>query len=454
MARFKNRNLHCMLVAVAVSSASLLGVADTADAAGALFRAQQTWWFSTTNAQEWTDGQVWPTSGTMKHSVYLPPETAYVGPTMGNPKFTIPYAFIKNTTYTFMCAATGTFMCYIGYPNSSGFYSYWNQEGHFRPSNAYAPTTTTTIRKRTISDDRTANGGWATQMVVFGKGKNERTVTLPTHPPTAMYTLTTPTEGGCHVGGTFGGTTINAKNQCPGTTQYNGRYAASRGGSIMIFPGTNRFGGTMRWFDGPNNFFYQLITISGPFTAVSFPATPISKQIQGDVELTLNQLTASPGAVRYRLTDQFHTQRLITDGSTSANCPTRPPVNPPNHGTACAYYVKYVRYIQTRAPYTTAKVQQWQPNGNTNTVQTTTGYDNRTTMGLSGNISLVRPMLVHSYVTLPSAQDTGGITPTILVWSSARLKKMDYRFLPEPAGIAMLAVGFTTLAGLYRLRKR
>jgi hypothetical protein len=34
------------------------------------------------------------------------------------------------------------------------------------------------------------------------------------------------------------------------------------------------------------------------------------------------------------------------------------------------------------------------------------------------------------------------------------MRKIDFRMLPEPAGIAMLAAGFATLAGLYHLRRR
>ncbi len=34
------------------------------------------------------------------------------------------------------------------------------------------------------------------------------------------------------------------------------------------------------------------------------------------------------------------------------------------------------------------------------------------------------------------------------------MRKIDFRFLPEPAAVAMLAAGFAMLAGLYRLRRR
>jgi hypothetical protein len=96
-------------------------------------------------------------------------------------------------------------------------------------------------------------------------------------------------------------------------------------------------------------------------------------------------------------------------------------------------------------------VQAWQPNGNTNTIQTATGYDNRTTMGLNGTVSMVHPRLFHAYTMFPSANPP---KPIWMNWSSSRMKKIDFRFVPEPAVIAMLAAGFVTLTALYRLRRR
>jgi hypothetical protein len=419
-----------MLVAFAVAFASLLVVAEPASAASALFRAKRTWWFS--QAGSWTDGAVIPTTT-------LPSAQARVGAITGgvnpNKSFTAPRSFIKNTTYTFMCGP-GTFQCYIGYPNSSGWYSYWNAKGSFRSQNPYAPTTTTTIRRRTVNDDyKSSLMGWVshTQMVLTPKSMTvSRTVTVPTHPPTAMYTLITPTEGGCT------GVLTGTSPDCPGTTQFNGDYTASRGGSIMVTPGSNRFGGTMRFFGGPNARFYQLITIDGPYTAVTFPAVPTSQQVGTGVPMTIGSVTAPPSSkgLRYRLTEPDHISKLII-GTTPSGGPK--------------YYQKTAQYLITRAPYTTGMFQAWQPNGNTNTIQTSTGYDNRTPAGLNGTISMVHPRLVHTYLR---AQSVDPNNPIVMSWSSARSRKIDFTFAPEPAGVAMLAAGLATLAGLVRLRRR
>jgi hypothetical protein len=419
-----------MLVAFAVAFASLLVVAEPASAVTALFRAKRTWWFS--QAGSWTDGLVLPTTT-------LPSAQARIGGITGgvnpNKSFTAPRSFIKTSTYTFMCGP-GTFQCYIGYPNSSGWYSYWNAKGSFRSQNPYAPTTTTTVRQRTVMDDYKASlMGWSshTQQVVTEMGNATRTVTVPTHPPTAMYTRITPTEGGCT------GVLTGTNPDCPGSTQFGGDFTASRGGSIMVTPGSNRFGGTMRFFEGPNARYYQLITIDGPYTSVTFPGGPTSQQPAATAgPITIGQVTAPLGdeGLRYRLTEPSHIDKLII-GTTTMGGPK--------------YYQKTAQYINTNVPYTTGMFQAWQPNGNTNTIQTSTGYDNRTAAGLNGTISMVHPRLRTTYLR---AQSVNPNNPVVMSWTSARSRKIDFRFAPEPAGFAMLAAGFATLAGLVRLRRR
>jgi len=386
MAFRRIRSFVPLLVAIAFASTSLLIAADPANAGSALFRAKRTWWFSNTNS--WTDGQLVPPTG-MKN--YQPPAVAKVG-TGPNPSFTAPKSFIKNTTYYFACGP-GTFQCYVGYPESKGWYSYWNAKGSFRASNPYAATTTTTIRFATTMLD-------------------------PKNPPTAMYAPVTP------------------------TTTWSGRYDHSRGGSIMIWPGSNRFGGTMRFFEGPNARFYQLITIDGPYTTVTFPPKPLSQQLGTGVEEVLGAVTEGAVGFRYQLTEPSHIDRLVI-GPTP--CTPQFPSGPP-----CTYYVKEAHYLITRAPYTTGMARGWQPNGNTNTIQTATGYDNRTAQGLNGTISMVHPRLVHAYTVSPPISGK----PIAMSWSSSRLRAIDFRFMPEPAGTAMLAAGFITLAGLYRIRRR
>jgi hypothetical protein len=99
-------------------------------------------------------------------------------------------------------------------------------------------------------------------------------------------------------------------------------------------------------------------------------------------------------------------------------------------------------------------VTAWEPHGETNTVFTLTGYDNRTdsTGGgfqLSGVISMVRPRLVHTYQVPRDPAD-----PIVMAWAASSAWQMDFYFIPEPGSTVMMASGLVVLAGLYRLRKR
>jgi hypothetical protein len=219
------------------------------------------------------------------------------------------------------------------------------------------------------------------------------------------------------------------------TTTWSGRYDASRGGSIMIWPGKNRFGGTMRFFEGPNDRFQRMITIEGPETTITIPPKPLSQQIGTGVEIAIGEVTETSVGFAYRLTEPNHVNRIVV-GTTSMGGPL--------------YYMRTIHYLVTRAPYTTGMARAWEPNGNTNTIQTATGYDNRTPSGLNGIVSMVHPRLVHAYTEFPP----GSGKPIKMTWSSARMRKIDFRFLPEPAGIAVLAVGLSALVGLDRQRSR
>jgi len=414
MAKRRIREIFVAWVAIAFASTALLSSVEPAGASSALFRVKRTWWFSQVGS--WTAGHVTPPAGTGMNP-YEPPAVAYVGDTYPVRGFTAPRSFIKETTYYFTCSP-GTFSCSIGYPRSSGWYSYWNAQGSFRANNPNAPTTTTTVRMRTTADGYDASlMGWptVTRKVLTPMGRAWKTVTVATPPPTAMGEPLTP------------------------TTTWGGRYDHSRGGSIMIWPGKNRFGGTMRFFEGPNSRYYAFRPAGGvnyhyPYTS-TFPAKPLSKQIGTGVEFSIGEVTEATVGFRFQLTPTYRRDRLII-GTTSMGGPQ--------------YAVRTAHYLITRAPYTTGKIQVWEPNGNTSTIHTATGYDNRTPTGLNGNISLVHPRLVHAYTVFPP----GSGKPIKMSWSSARPRKIDFRFLPEPAGTVLLLSGLAMLAGVHRLRRR
>jgi hypothetical protein len=213
----------------------------------------------------------------------------------------------------------------------------------------------------------------------------------------------------------------------------------------------------MRWFNGPNAIWYQLISEFDPiwFKAYYYPP-PLSQQTPVDVPMEVGEIASAALLKRYRLTNPAHQLLDIvsTTGTTNADC-TGGATRHASLPAGCEFYVKIAQYIVTRAAYTTGHVTAWDVFG-TSTFQTETGYDNRyidpTTGGLKGVVSMVHPRLFKSY-TVDPPQAPGGVAIN-RTWSSARMRRMDFHFLPEPAGIAMLAAGFATLAGLHRLRRQ
>jgi hypothetical protein len=461
-----------MLVAVAVAYSALLIAAQPANADLGLFRARRTWWFSQGTPAGWDGREVWPKDaavltgmgGQMKTATTYPSKhrTVIVGASpfdevlTSNPSFTIPYAHVKDTTYFWECPTPGPppFDCYPGYLVAAYQYSYWNGAARFQKSHSQAAATTTTLRRRTIYD----GGGYSAS------------VPPTVYTPTVMYTLATPTEGGCKIGDPG----VTHPRHCPGTTQFGGEYTTSRGGSAMITPGKNKFGGTLRWFGGPNGFAYQRISY---FTPTWFMATggykPLSQQPTADLPKEIGYVSLQSYNKRFRLTNPAHQQvEILGDTAGNAACSgtamdpaTRvfPPITQqaspsriPNSNTptdaGCYYYIKIANYVRSGGPYTTGMVVNWDPNGTVSTKVTTTGYDNRTNMGVGGKISMVQPRLLHVYTTDPEIDPLTG--ESLLTWSSSRPRKMTFTFVPEPVGIAMLAAGFATLVGLHRLRRR
>ena len=306
----------------------------------------------------------------------FPTATGYVG-TSPLPKFTVPQSAIKDTTGYALCFPG---ICRSGYPSSKAWYSYWNLRGSFRPNNPYGATQTTTVRFPT-------------------------TMSNPTDPPLGRGDPVTP------------------------TTTFGGRYDFSRAGSIMITPGPNHFGGTMQFFYGPNQRYYQLVTLQlGITKAYGVGQPPIST----DHESQLGEFVIGRQMDRYWMTSYGYFR--ITTGGT--------PYSP---GDDVVYRAQY---ISTIVPFTTGMITGYQPVGWTVTVHTVTGYDNRTPAG-HGVISLVRPRLVHIYVAPHDPNEPIGRTHG----SSLSTWQIDFHFLPEPGGTAMLAAGVVALAGLYRRRR-
>ena len=333
---------------------------------------------------DWIDAVSTYTGGVYPPFPQSPSAVAYVGPTTP-----VGRVVLQRSFYDW----AGTWYWPFGHiqkgiARSGGYYDVANGEARFWPSNPYGPTMTTTT-------------------VVFPTtGGNA----LPfSHPIGSSGTVPSPNTG-------MGSPVIS-------TTTWDGQFDFSRAGSIQIQQGANKFGGTMKWIYGPNSFFYQLWTakaypyISRAYGSFTSP-TPYNESEVGELDTT--------GMVtRYRFTAEG--------------------VNPVIYGGEQIKAVAH--YIHTFAPWTTGRVEGYQPLGDYLTRLTATGYDNRTPLGCSGTLSLVRPRLVHVYEN----HTIDGIykgNNEFEIWG------LNVFFAPEPGRILLWGTGIGILVGLLRLWRR
>jgi hypothetical protein len=212
------------------------------------------------------------------------------------------------------------------------------------------------------------------------------------------------------------------------TTRLGGNYGFGRAGTITIVPGPNRFGGTMRYFWGPNNTSWNNITNVSP--CCMYGTAQWYRTASGMLDITsmFTQKVGGTyqGAVGYRV----HT--WLTTG-------------PPYYGP----YTNRVKYFYTTAPWTTGELRFYQPLGYYLTRNTVHGYDNRTSLGLEGKLSVVVPWLTQMYLW-------GTDRPMSVGWHSGSINRNIIEFFgaPEPGQMLMLGVGIAFLAGLLRLRRR
>jgi hypothetical protein len=429
MAILRCHKLGSLLVAVAVASASLLIITAEAEAAKVgLFRMKRTWWGGTTTAAPAAPYISKNPQPRLVGPNAQPSPEVYVGSTTVSgrpaPRFTAPSKFIRDYTWHGWCRP-GT--CSDGYPMSSNWYSYWNQAGKWQPLNsrfggASTPTT-----------------------VVFPTTMGNVQPPIKTGNPTPNAVTTTP----CNVTGVVGCgdwlVSITRMVESPGGTKTftphkigdpirfsDGNYDFERSGSIMVTPGKNRFGGTMHFFYGPNHTYYQQITINTAYMSRAWGPQMDNRPISADSVVGQHIYSGPFDIYRYTVLGSYP----VTTGAGTPNSPGN-------------LFVIRAPYFITLAPFTTGMITIDQPGPGFHTEFQLTGYDNRTSNGLAGVISMVRPRMVQTYKVFPDPSD-----PIEHTWGSGSAWQMDFHFLPEPGSSAMLASGLVVLAGLYRLRRR
>jgi hypothetical protein len=355
-----------------------------AEAASALFRMKRSWWGPNPQTTQTTipNSYISPTyhPNTKGPNKAPPAACGLFIDTVPLPECgPIPSKVIELNTGTRSCFPFG---CPLGH-HSTTYPSYWNVEGRFRPSNPYAATTTTTVLFPTTMGNPS--------------------------PPFATGEPTSP------------------------TTTFSGRYDFLREGSIVIVPGPRRFGGTMKYFYGPNHLITKTITVSSPYVS---RGTWVGGQTS---PLLIHASQIQVGVIGRRIT----LYRYTLSGYDKVTTGT--PYSPG------AYYTKVYQNISTVAPWTTGFVFVAGQTGYSRADGSLSGsgYDARTPNGFAGVVSLIRPRLVHTYV-VPNDPNL----PIVKSRSFAQIWQLDIHFLPEPGGAVLLGAGLLTLVGLYRFRRR
>jgi hypothetical protein len=358
----------------------------------------------------------------------------------GNPiggAFTLPQSFITPIgTYTIF-AKTG----WPGYTTYS-YVSYYNGPGKFGPN----------------------HGATGPTRIVFP-------TTMGNPSPTYNGTLMKWTGGNSG----YGSPVIP-------TTTFDGRYDRSRGGSITVTPGSRRFGGTLRMFNGPNARFFKYVYMFSPklykayghyvcLDEGKFGCTPST--FASDIGDT----TAQYQATWYLVTGPSWTTKVTTPMTPYGKAPT------PN-GNA-SYLTGMRRYLNLIHPWTTGFARVHNAKGSPHVITPQAqGYDislggaditvthyswtwvHSTGTGFSSSfyatvtskqylkgvtrvVSMVRPRLIHTYRVPVDPGD-----PITNTRQAARLWRLKVFFLPEPTGMLLLGVGIAALLGLSRMRRR
>ncbi len=391
---------------------------------------------------------------------YYPPATAIVK--AGNPvgaAFTLPARFIDTS---FMVTRTGK-TGFAGY-DSKGTYVYHNGTGRFGPNNGAG----------------TPGGAATPTRVVFPTTQGNST------PNPAMTKNINYGTG----------------NPVTPTTTFGGRYDFSRVGTINVSAGANRFGGTMRFLNGPGNSFYQFVFRYSPTSVfkaygktrcqragedcTSDPSGPFGPEEIGEI-------TSSFTAVRFLLNQNKNTgtgkrlnlatAKATTPTTVNGTVPTVGLGGTPVSSLPASYRVARNFYLHLLHPWTTGKASVYNYGNTTNyynpnyrgydtslggaditvtrtatsamfnygqgTVTYTTATNKQYLTGVKRVVSLVRPRLIHVYEK-PVAKNV----PFITNYQAARLWTMKVFFLPEPVGWAMLGAGVVALLGLSRIRRR
>jgi hypothetical protein len=296
------------------------------------------------------------------------------------------------------------------------------------------------------------------------------------NPKASPFRMVFPTTGGNPTPNTGLGNPVTE------TTTFSGRYDISRGGSIFVTPGENRFGGTFRLFFLDSAHWDQYIYYYSPALYSGYGSYFCFDD--GAKGCTPDTFVSEPG------TTQIYNGiwwLLTANGKAKATTPTRPGGTTPTQYGNASYLRRSQHYLNLIHPWTTGYAKAVFAEGNQGSgvitpmaqgydtslggatitvkkknynevfdktlntlVQSTTTPYTQVMKGVTRVVSMVRPRMTWTMaVPLNPLVD-----PIENIWNPVRLTNLKVYFLPEPAGMLALGVGIASLLGLSRMRRR
>jgi hypothetical protein len=418
MKSFISRKVVLLLVAFAVGTGGLLVPESAYATAKAMFRVERSW-VGAPLPPVTTPGGAGKYQGWLNPYTYDPAAEATVrgGNVVGQP-FTLPQSFITLVgTYSYTAKTN-----IPGYTTVSAF-DYANGEARFGPNvGASGPT-----------------------RIVF---------------PTTMGNPV-PNYG--------------SGNPVDPTTTFGGRYDFDRAGSINVTPGPNRFAGTMRLLYRPASSFYQYIYRFAPAYYKAYGSFKCERAGANCnyLDTEIGETTTSGMVTRFLLNvkgtgtgngNNSNTAKATTDGlgggSITAKNYYLHKINPWTTGFVSAYnylstfqvtpqlqgYDKTLGGVDITVTHVSTSAMF---NSDLSTVTYTYPTYKQYLSSVMRVVSLVRPRLVHTYLTPLDSGD-----PIVSNNNMAELWTMKVYFVPEPAAVVMIGAGIVGLLGLSRIRRR
>lgn len=309
----------------------------------------------------------------------------------------------------------------------------------FHPTTTSTTTHTTPVSGATSMNVHLASSTWSAPSTWVVTSSYH----IPGYPTAtrtySMYNL----MGYFYPNNPYAATTTTTVYGVTSTTKSGNNYAFDRAGKMVITPGVNRFGGTMRIFFGPDYNYHGL--------AVALGGSGYADYRWNAIRARSNAGTGTGGAfgpnAPYRNSRGYASSDPQSLGQAQSYGSTQQTHTAFTTGGGLPLKYQFWAF-STLVPFSTGMAVITQQEAPDTTVATWTGSDNRTPAGMSGMISLVQPLQFHNY------RESVGGGAVLSPYHTAWMRRVQITLLPEPGAVALLGIGIVAMGGLYRARKK